>query len=108
MARSRNSKRACLAEECAKGRAVGNEVSEEAGDTSTCVYSKCDEEFEQSVSVSKGGLGPPVWRSSTGGKDRSREITSAATVDTLVRGDCSLDKDGRDRDIISNEFWGMI
>lgn len=50
------------------------------------------------ISVSKGGLGPPVWRSNTGGKDRrSREITSAATVDTLVRGDCSSDKDGRGR-----------
>lgn len=51
------------------------------------------------ISVSKGGLRPPVWRSNTGGKDRSREITSAATVDTLVRGDCSSSphKDGRDR-----------
>lgn len=68
MAPSRNGKRVCVAEECAKGRAVENEVSKETGPgvlfrpgPGLWLYSKCDKRIlSRVVSVSKGGLWPPM------------------------------------------------
>lgn len=120
MAYSRNSTRAYLAEECAKERAeemnsarkwepvAGKHFRPRPG---RWVYSKCDKRLvsREVISIFKGGLWLPVMlRRNTGDRGGSRETSSAAITEDLVRIQSSLDKDGRAEEIVNEEIWDMI